>query len=328
MKRIVVTLLVVLICMPCISAPPASKPMFIVIAKNGDAMQHNKKQPAWKNLQRGDTITAAEEIKIPQGGYVNLLHSSGRNLELKTSGVIPVAVLLQKIAPKPSPIYQRLYSYIYGEIIKSNAKNDAFPTAGVERSICITPAKKATPGEVAVNQYDENYQRTLIPVIYPKNTYTMQPVINFSWIKKENLNNYELKVLDRYDVAVFTKKVFDSTYTIDLQSLNIKKGECYFWFVEAGFYKSNRFCIVLLPENEIKAIKDTVAIIEKEFKSNPGPMLNLALASFYASKNLTKEAAHYYREAANVAPQIKDYADIYKNYLNKIGMADSKDYLR
>lgn len=339
MKKLIILFIALIVILPEAGAAPAQKNILKVLAKNGEVLIRNKKAPAWKTLQRGDSITNADEIKIQQGGYLNLMHPSGRNIELKNTGVYQVASLIQKIPVKQTPLYQRFFRFLFDEIFVTTSDNKNFFPGGAERSLnldCLIkskPKEKAgsipgSPNEDHASLADAEYQRNLIFTVFPKNTVLLETNVDFVWHKKSTLNNYEFKLVDKNDNVIFTKKVFDTTITLDLNSLNLQKNNCYYWYVECGFVKSASFCIYLLTEPEIKSIKDTAEILIKDLKNDKGATPKLLLASYYAEKNCSKEAITYFKEAIKAAPGIKDYENIYNDYLVSIGSMENGKNLK
>src|SRR5690606_2140058 len=70
----------------------------------------------WEKLVTGTKLQADQSVKIADGGYVALVHSSGATLELKEKGEYTIKDLDQKISGSQSSLLQKYTQYIMENI--------------------------------------------------------------------------------------------------------------------------------------------------------------------------------------------------------------------
>ena len=112
----------------------------------------------------------------------------------------------------------------------------------------------------------------------------------------------------------------DTTYTLDAEELNLRKGSIYKWYVfDANNPKiiSDTNSILVLSEADRKSILDTADILNEEIPSEETPLNILSLGFFYESNNLNLEALDQFRKVIELTPECEEYRLLFAKFLLK-----------
>jgi hypothetical protein len=308
---------------------------FKVMASNGT----NTIQGTTKRLWAGSSIASKDVIVVANGGYLGLVHSNGRTLELKQAGSYKVADLAGKVAGGKSSTSAKYVNYVAGEMAKADKadinKNHAkymSTTGSVQRALKLNQEYAITYAPVSedVQAGNNNKKETL---------FIFDPIVTLKLIpnptmeeKSKGLTTYEVIVYDftekeiiRYE-AQATGNKREAELKIDFSKLRSKYDPE--WLIQVNFKGTSKksdaklYHIALLTEGSTyEAIKADVSSNTEE----PTALDKIIQARAFEEKNLLLDAIRCYDEAIKMQPNVDTYKIAYQDFLVRNKMVTGKD---
>ena len=112
---------------------------------------------------------------------------------------------------------------------------------------------------------------------------------------------------------------------MNAEELKLDKDTYYFWSVKPkgkDKQKSDDACFLILSDDKVKAIKDTVEIIKKEFEDENTASAKIILAAYFEQNHIVDEALKAYKEAVALAPDVDIYDKLYKRFLTRTNISE------
>lgn len=284
----------------------AQEPLFTVLISQGDnsIIESNN---VFLPLNVSDKIFKDQNIRLGGNAYLVLLHNSGKTLELVDKGITSVNRLDNEIKTKTNSALASVAEYIKNEILPPTTIEDTIPGA-VERSLAE------------------------IKAYYPsKSCCLIDSMTIFRWQKLDSIDDYHFKIYDSFDNILYESVVSGKSINVNLDLLNLKKDEIYFWSVslpENNSVSSDEIYFFRLSESKIASIQDTIKILENNLENQFRSALGrITLASLYSRNNVVDRAIIYYNEAINLKPFVADFKKRYNQFLIRNGLFEENDQL-
>lgn len=269
--------------------------LFRVIATKGNIKFSASN--SWKDAKAGDKLKKGEKVKVENGGYLSLIHVSGKPLELKNSGTFEADKLAKKFASGPSNLASR-----YAEFLLSEVKNK-----DGEKSYNTTGAVHRDYSEHAIKLHMTN--NTSIAKGIPFNVY---------WdINKENKDkDLKLVVSNSEGTEIYSTDAKGNSATIDLSAIKLEEVHYFLKIVSKDDKKitSDKFHIVVIDAKKEKEIKSELSELEIDVTS---ALSNMLAGVFYEKQGLVLNAIESYKKAIEITPHMEDYKKIYSKFLIK-----------
>jgi hypothetical protein len=344
MKLILSFIMTMAILLIALSDNIASDPEFTLLAKSGNVeFKPNKK--SWQTIAAKQQFGLWDMIRIPKGGYVCLLYKDGQTLELSATSKkeeYTVSEMKKKLKASGKSISSKFAEYVVDEISDtddffsdSDYRDDMSTTGAVNRA---HRKNVNTQDEISKMTGDDETSLLLnavgsaflgsddsfIVTRLPGNSYVMDKKVKFTWYSNPHVKVYAIHFTDRHNKELLKENVLDTVITIDFSSVNITKGENYYWHItdKKGERKSDEYCLQWISKNDEEKILATVNQIFLEFGGEDSPMGNLAAARFYSDKNIVNRAIACYQKAIQLVPGAEDFSYMYAKYLHRIGLSD------
>lgn len=164
-----------------------------------------------------------------------------------------------------------------------------------------------------------------VKIYFPVPSDVMNPQVLLQWRPFPSARQYQVYLTDRFNQIILRNSTVDTSYQINLASLNVQKGVCYFWYVEpdsAPDSRSDETCLTwvkdeirLLVEEEVEKINQLQGIDKAT--------LHLMKAGLYEQHKLFIEALSEYRSACEEFPDADDLKRMYGMFLVRIGVIKS-----
>jgi hypothetical protein len=329
----------------------AAEPEFTLLAKSG-SVEYKANKKSWKPIATKQEFGLWDMIKIPKGGYACLIYKDGETLELTAKSKqieLTVSEMKKKLKGKSSDISSKFAEYVVDEMSDTD---DFFSNDDYHDDMSTTGAVNRahrknvdTQGELSNMTGDDETSGLLnavgsaflgsddsfIVTRLPGNSYVMDKKIHFTWYSNPHVKVYSIHFTDRNNKELLKENVLDTSIVLDFSSVNIIKGENYYWHVtdKKGERKSDEYCLQWISKNEEEIVLETVDKIFREFGGEESPLANLAVAKYYADRNIMNRAMELYRKAIEIAPGVQEFELIYAKYLDRIGLTDeAKQYVR
>ncbi len=317
---------------------------FSLLAKSGD-VDYKANKKSWKSIQNQQEFALWDMIRLKKGSYVCLVYKNGQTLELSAKSKTveyTVSELKKMLKSNEGGISSKFAEYIVDEMSDTDDffgdddyRDDMSTTGAVNRA----HRKNVNTKDEISNMTGDDGTTELINAVgsaflggddsfivtrLQGNTYLIDKKVPFSWYSNPHVHVYAFHLTDRHNKELLKENVLDTAITIDFSSVNIIKGENYYWHVtdKKGERKSDEYCLQWLSKKEEKNVRDTVSMIFKGFGGEESPMGNLAVAKYYADKNIMNRAIAAYHRAIDLAPEVDIFSYMLAKYLVRIGLTD------
>lgn len=319
-------------------------PEFTLLAKSGK-VEYKANKKSWKSIKSNQEFWKWDRIRLKKDSYACLVCKDGRIIELMTeykTKTYTVSELRKKLKKSGGGLSAKFADYIVEEMSdtdeffsEDNYREDMGTTGAVNRA---KGGKVNTKSQISSMTGDDETSELLnavgsafldgddsfIVTRMPGNSYLLDKKVNFSWYRNPNVSVYVFYLKDRHNKKLLQQNIMDTSITIDLSSVSIIKGENYYWHVsdKDGDSMSDEYCLQWLTSSFGETVQDTVNMILSGFGGINSPMGNLAVARYYADKNIMNRAYNSYKRATELAPDAKKYQLLLAKYLDRIGLCD------
>lgn len=266
----------------------------------------------WTACKKGSTLSKTAMIKVGQNGYVGLVHKSGDPVEVNKSGNYSVSKLASKAGKKKGEVTKKFTKFIMDELgesddlLASDDFNENMATLGaVERAM---------------------FYKSDMNVRFPRSSYTIQNIVNFSWYEMENAKEYTFFIKSPDDEVIFEQKVIGTDLNVDLNTANIGTGECFYWGVKANGKTSEEYCLYRMNTDEKSDFNSEMQELMNEIDSQSS-IGQLIMASFYSENQMVNEARTCYEKAIEISPEVDNFKALYAKYLIQIGLSNEAEDL-
>jgi hypothetical protein len=254
----------------------AADPSFIVLYNSGKAAKVINGQETL--LKRGDHLSAADAVNLPEKTQLTLICASYRAIELKTKGNYAVAKLLAQCEPRSTAASSAYFKYIWNQL------NAPGKSATKDPRDYLAPSKgtlKATVNLDTIFYHDGALKITL---------------------KQQSLASVQVYATDA-DRQVLLAAQPAAYVALDSIAAAVKKPGIYFWdFQGAQSAKFNT--LVILKNKQYKQLKK--AILSTVVATDAAETAYLTGYSF-EEKHFLADAAKYYQKALQLMPDNEVY---------------------
>ena len=268
---------------------------FKVLANKGN--NEVKSGDTWQPLKTGASLKANDELKLAENAYIGLVHSTGKPLEVKQSGVHKVSVLESQITTGSS-VLSKYTDFILSSNSAEAKKNRLSATGAVHRGV----------GESAIK------------VLFPEKNqhcgiYNSNAVIN--WEGSEVAGPYVITLRNMFEDVLAKEETPEASFKVDLSNPKYANETAILIEVSAKSdpkIVSTQYLIKKLSPAEKEKVKNALSEITADV-SEQTPLNKLILAGFYEQNNLLIDAIVAYEDAVTMAPDVPSYQEAYDEFL-------------
>lgn len=292
-----------------ISCSLSAQEVFSVLATKGDVQVQRKGEGAWVKVFTGAKLNKTDNIKLSDGAYLGLVHiKSGKAKEIRNAGTISLTELDKQMSTASS-VGSKVVAYVTQDVTGSSTKFQDYRKSMAN----LGSIERATKG-------------TVTPEL-PRKTSFIDSIVTFNWVTDKRAKEaaketgYVFEISNRMGTPIYTKETKDTFVVMNIEKLNLKHGEHYYWKVNLKDNISNdedAQPFTILDNNTRKAIQhDLKAFTEEE----NNPLNRIMLARYYEGKDLIMDAMKAYQDAINMAPDVVEYRELYAMFLDRHEMS-------
>lgn len=287
---------------------------FKVLAAKGSNQFLTKGQ--WSSLAAGVSLVSGEKVKVIEGGYVGLIHQSGKTMELKTAGTFNISDLEAKVIQSKTNFGEKYGDFVSDGMFASNpnAGSNYNKTGSVHRGI-LTPiflyaptSIKAVKSEPLTLHWNDCGGRHTFVVtmsdyfgneIYAQKTTTNSHTIDFSKIKLQGGLD-EMEGIENSFVLTI-KSLTNPDYTTAVNSTDKNAGQ-------------QSFTIDLVSDSDAKKIAENLNKVKAGLDKNSA-LDYMVLAMEFEKLDMMAYAVDCYSKAKTLAPNVDEFKLQYEEYI-------------
>ncbi len=275
---------------------------FRVLASKGQNMVKGS-GAGWHVLKTGAKLNKGEEVKLTTNGYLGLIHSSGKTIELKEASTYDITKLSNELGSSSQNIASKYADFVMSKMTpeqkEENRRKYASVTGAAERGI--------NDGTIDV------YMPPSVRVLNKKAIVRWEPI-------KENAV-YIVNIENIFDEKLVVAETSDLFYTIDFDNEQIKNAIAIDNFIsfkvslkDDETITSNEPGIELLNDEDAETYKVELRGLKENIGSETS-INNLILAEFYEKNNFLLDAVTSYENAVNLSPDVEYFQEAYEEFL-------------
>lgn len=292
-----------------ISTSLYAQEVFSVLATKGDVQLQRKGEGAWVKVFTGAKLSKTDNIKLGEGAYLGLVHiKSGKAKEIRNASTVSLAELDKQMSTTSS-VGSKVVAYVTQDVTGSSNKFQDYRKSMAN----LGSIERATKG-------------TVTPEL-PRKTSFIDSIVTFNWVTDKRAREaakqtgYVFEISNRMGTPIYTKETKDTFVVMNIEKLNLKHGEHYYWRVSlkdnnTGEEDAQPFTV--LDNNTRKAIQHDLKSFSEEENN---PLNKIMLARYYEGKDLIMDAMKAYQDAIKMAPDVVEYRELYAMFLDRHEMS-------
>jgi hypothetical protein len=273
---------------------------FKVLANKGT--NEVKSGDTWTPLKTGASLRKGDELKLSNNGYVGLVHSTGKPMEVKQAGAVTVDQLEKQVGAGGTSVISKYTDFILSSNSAEAKKNRLSATGAVHRAVEDTPIKLMLPE----NQHSGIYNNVAV----------------ISWDGSKVDGPYVVVIKNMFEDQLAKAETPETSLQIDLSDPRFANASAILVEVSSKSdpkLLSKQHMIKKLAPIEQDKVKTSLNEIIGQV-SEQTALNKLILAGFYEENNLFIDAIAAYEDAIKLAPDVSDYKDAYEEFLLRHGL--------
>lgn len=274
---------------------------FRVLASKGQNMVKTGSTD-WKVLKTGAKLNKGEEVKLADNGYLGLVHSSGKTMELKEASTYDISKLSTELGSSSQNIASKYADFVMSKMSPEQKEENRRKYASV------TGAAERGSSDASIDIYMPQSVSVL----------NNQAIIRWEPIKENAVYTVNLKNL--FEEKILVAETSDPFYMIDFDNEQIKNAIVENLIIVNVSLKddesiaSKNAAIELMNEEDAKTYKVELSGLEENI-GNETSINNLILAEFYEEKGLVLDAITSYENAVKLSPDVEYFQEAYDEFL-------------
>ena len=274
---------------------------FRVLASKGQNMVKSGSAD-WKVLKTGAKLNKGEEVKLANNGYLGLVHSSGKTMELKEASTYDIAKLSSELGSSSQNIASKYADFVMSKMSPEQKEENRRKYASV------TGAAERGSSDASI----DIYMPQSVSVLNNKAVIRWEPI-------KENAV-YVVNLKNLFEEKIMVAETSDPFYTIDFENDQIKNAIVENLIIVNVSLKddesisSKNAAIELMNDEDAKSYKVELNGLEANI-GNETSINNLILAEFYEEKGLVLDAITSYESAVKLSPDVEYFQEAYDEFL-------------
>lgn len=279
---------------------------FRVLASKGQNMV-KKGSTDWQPLKTGAKLNSGEEVKLAANGYLGLVHSSGKTMELKEASVYNIAKLSSELGTGTQSIASKYADFVMSKMspeqIEENRKKYASVTGAAERG----------SEDASIN------------IFMPQSVSVLNKKATIRWEPIKDDAVYVVHLKNLFEEKIMVVETNDPFYTIDFNNEQIKNSVVENLIIVSVSLKddesiaSKNAAIELMTDEDAKTYEVELKSLESNIGSETS-INNLILAEFYEENGLILDALTSYEDAVKLSPDVEYFQEAYNEFLVRNGL--------
>ncbi len=274
---------------------------FRVLASKGENLVKGSGSD-WQTLKTGARLNKGEEVKLVANGYLGLVHSSGKTMELKEASTYDITKLSTEMGASSQNIASKYADFVMSKMSSEQKEENRRKYA----SVTGAGTRGLLDGSIDI------YMPQSIAILNNKAIIRWEPV-------KENAI-YVVSLKNLFEEKILVAETSDSFYTVNFMNEEIKNAIIENLIIvnvslkEDESITSKNAAIELMTEEDAKTYKVELKGLEENIGSETS-INSLILAEFYEEKGLVLDALTSYENAVKLSPDVEYFQEVYDEFL-------------
>ncbi len=269
--------------------------IFRVMANKGENMFRLDDKSSWKPVKKGVALNSGYWVKVADDAYLGLLHNTGKTAGLINPGVFEIENIENSIRNKRKGLGAKYTDFVMNNITDQDI----------------------------LDQYDiiTRGGKTTIKVFLPIDADVLNTKMIVNWEPLSDEATYLVTVKGIFNDVLFEDETTSVKYHLDIDRKELKDQSTFFVKItskENEDIHSQDFGINRLSDDEATKYREELQSYEN---SQLTPLDHTILGGYFEANKLLIDASYHYQRAALLAPDVKDFLNMYEAFIlrNRLG---------
>lgn len=285
---------------------------FKVLARQGTNQVKKAGAAEGEPLKAGMLLYANDQLIVGTGGYIGLMHKSGKTIEVREVGTFKISDLEKKVDLKTESVSSK-----YAQFIASKVNDDG--TVSMAQRSQATGAVSRAAGSAAIT------------VILPSQTTDVlgnNVIVRWEAPTAAGADAiYSVQVENIFDEVIFKTETNKQHVKLNFDSKEMANEGLYIFSVKLkgnDEIKSIKYGIKRVTAEDAASLVSNYNGLKKELNENESALNKLIYASFFEENGMLLDALTKYEEAMQMSPNVADFKELYTAFLVSNGLAVDK----
>lgn len=294
-----------ILCASMVYAQP--KDAFKVLATRGNNTVTSQGNNTAIPLTLGAKLAENQEISLQEGGYLSLIHMTGKSVELKKGGKFQVAELVKNLQSGSAGLAAKYANFVLGEL----TKNDQDINKEHRKNMTVTGSVERSTGG------------NMLKIGLPKSLMVLDKTLNLNIQNSTSKDQqYQYQLLNMFEEKVAEGEINGAMATITLpENKDIETQGALLQIVSKSNPELKSGMIsIRMPSSENKSkIESEVGMLLQELPEQNATN-KLVMATYYEEKSLFIEAYKSYEAAIALEPEVDAFKIAFDQFLKRNGL--------
>ena len=274
---------------------------YTALTKSGDVFLLHKISKEPVEIFVGDKLKPYERIELSNNGYLVLVDTNYRSIELTEKGIYNLSSLDSLFIMKRNSITEKITEFIFNEMSTSEERNNEMKTLG---AVVRKPFSKVEPA-------------------LPKFGKILDTLYTFSWHPLLSTSSYIFRLFNKDGNTLYMLETKDTALTLNLAEINLLYDKNYFWTVFDVSSENNdidSISFTLMSPNSKAVLDDKLISIKSDFINADSPLNYLVIAQYLKSEGVNELAVEYFEKSVNLSSNLEFYWGEYLRFLLEVDL--------
>jgi len=269
---------------------------FRVMMNKGDN-QVKAQSGAWEALKSGARLNKGAEVKLADGGYLGLVHKSGKTLEVKDAGTYKIDDLSSQVGAGSTSITSKYADFVMAKMSEDskeeNRRKYASVTGAVERAA------------------DDSGIKVLMPT--SADVYTTSPILAWNPVEQKK---YKVDLKNMFDKSLESFETTESWIKLNLDDPKLAKEPMIIVSVSLAdneTVNSGDYGIKKVTPTEAQSFEDELTEL-KSALTEESSLNRVILAEFFEQNDLIVDALTNYMIAIQLSPDVDYFKEAFDEF--------------
>jgi hypothetical protein len=282
------------------------KEAFKVLATKGNNTVVQSGESSATPLVIGAKVFDQQIIHIADGGYLSMIHATGKSIELKKAGAYPVKDLVAQAGQATAGLASKYANFVIGEL----TRNDLDINKEHRKNMTVTGSVERSTGAHA------------LAVSVPRSLVILRNQLTVNLASNEANGSFTYTLMNMFEETLATGSFKGNSLTVTLPDSREVTDQGVLLVIKDAVNSSRSSKAINISMTNEQARKN----IEQEIKqlsaelSEENAVNKLVMSSYFEEKRLFVEAEQHLKDAVSMAPDVEAYSMALRQFYKRNGI--------
>lgn len=257
-------------------------------------------------LVMGAKIYDNQTLHVIEGGYLSLIHATGKSIELKKAGVYAVKELVSQASQSKTGMASKYANFVIGEL----TRNDMDINKEHRKNMTVTGSVERSTGAHS------------LVVSMPRSLVVMRNPLQISLPDSEKNGTFQYTLMNMFEETLQKGEFSGNSMTVTLPEKRevIDQGVLLIIKDASTPIRSSKTININIANEQMKKTIDQEIQQLKTELNEDNAINKLVMASYFEEKRLFFEAEQHIKAAVEMAPDVEAYQMVLRQFYKRNGI--------